>query len=283
MSRCWILCLLVCGSLTTAAFASESIVHLRLTEGYWQVWVYDEVSTEGRALTATPFDKRDPCWGPDGDVTFRSHNNELYRVESATLRESQVYAEATPAVDPTWSPDGMHLAVSRLRTDVRDTSSIWLLSVEGKERNVITRGPGLQIQSTWSPDSHALAYVRTDGPTRSQILRVAADGSEGAVVVKNDAHNQHPAWSPDGKTLVFTSDRTGDFEIWSRDWKTGKERRLTNSPGIDTEPAWSPDGQRLAFTSMRGGKLEIWQMDREGNDPLPLIAGSGAVKEARWR
>ena len=39
--------------------------------------------------------------------------------------------------------------------------------------------------------------------------------------------------SPDGKTMLYTSDKDGDIELYMMDLKTGKEKRITNTPGYD--------------------------------------------------
>jgi TolB protein len=44
-------------------------------------------------------------------------------------------------------------------------------------------------------------------------------------------------------------------------------RRLTTSPGIDTEPAWSADGQWIYFTSDRGGSAQIYRVGADGGTP----------------
>lgn len=45
-----------------------------------------------------------------------------------------------------------------------------------------------------------------------------------------------------------------------------RERRLTDTPGLDGFASWSPDGKRLAFVSDRasGGNWEIYLMDSDG-------------------
>lgn len=73
-----------------------------------------------------------------------------------------------------------------------------------------------------------------------------------------------PRISPDGKSILFGSQKLGDFEIFVMDIKGGNEKRLTNSPGIDSRPAWSPDGKRIAFTSNRDGNYEIYVMNADG-------------------
>jgi Tol biopolymer transport system component len=49
--------------------------------------------------------------------------------------------------------------------------------------------------------------------------------------------------SPVG-TIVFTSRRDGDLEIYSMDASGQNQTRLTDNPGYDQGPAWSPDGKR---------------------------------------
>ena len=53
-----------------------------------------------------------------------------------------------------------------------------------------------------------------------------------------------PAWSPDGAQLAFSSDRDGSMDLWLRDMKTGRERKLASRA---MSAAWSPDGGRVAF------------------------------------
>jgi Tol biopolymer transport system component/imidazolonepropionase-like amidohydrolase len=53
-----------------------------------------------------------------------------------------------------------------------------------------------------------------------------------------------PAWSPDGTQLAYSSDRSGEMDLWVRDMRTGQDRRIG---GGGEKASWSPDGTRLAF------------------------------------
>ncbi|MEO6326892.1 MAG: protein kinase [Thermoanaerobaculia bacterium] len=60
-----------------------------------------------------------------------------------------------------------------------------------------------------------------------------------------------PTFSPDGDTVAYSSDRTGNFEIYVRRASGGRELNITNNPGDDVQPAFSPDGRLVAFISTR--------------------------------
>ena len=66
-----------------------------------------------------------------------------------------------------------------------------------------------------------------------------------------------PSWSPDGSLLAFSSDRSGDFEIYVRRGEGGQEVKVTNDPGQDIQPAFSPDGSAIAFVSTRASKTGL--------------------------
>ena len=60
-------------------------------------------------------------------------------------------------------------------------------------------------------------------------------------------------WSPDGRFIAYTSDRTGNFDIWVQPVSGGNPVQVTRSLAQDTHPDWSPDGSTLVFRSERDG------------------------------
>jgi Tol biopolymer transport system component len=67
------------------------------------------------------------------------------------------------------------------------------------------------------------------------------------------SHDNFASWSPDGERIAFTSDRDGDYEIYTIRRDGTDLRRLTHTPGNDAHNAWSPDGEWIVFASERRG------------------------------
>ncbi len=87
-----------------------------------------------------------------------------------------------------------------------------------------------------------------------------------------------PSASPDGTRLAFSSNRDGQWDIYSMDLQTGAIQRITNTPAYDASPSWSPDSQWLvyeAYTLSDISDLEqpslASQSQTEGSSPATLL------------
>lgn len=57
--------------------------------------------------------------------------------------------------------------------------------------------------------------------------------------------------SPKGDKIVFTSDRSGDLELWIMDIDGKNQKQITNTLGYDGGAFFSPDGKKLVFRASR--------------------------------
>jgi hypothetical protein len=73
-----------------------------------------------------------------------------------------------------------------------------------------------------------------------------------------------PRFSPDGSSIVFSSDRDGNDEIYVIGVDGTGLARLTSSPGRDLDPSFSPDGSKIVF-------------DRIGMGPWPSSPWTSTV------
>jgi Tol biopolymer transport system component len=75
-----------------------------------------------------------------------------------------------------------------------------------------------------------------------------------------------PTWSPDGRLLAYSSQQSGNLDIWVTQVGSGQPVNRTRAhEGRDTRPSWSPDGSQIAFASER---------DEGGIFVMPAIGGA---------
>lgn len=85
------------------------------------------------------------------------------------------------------------------------------------------------------------------------------------------------------RTLLVTSVRTGDTEVFAVDPDTGDAKNLSLSPrSEDRYPCWSPDGERVAFTSDRDGAYNLYTMDADGGRVRRLVDSRAVCYMPSW-
>jgi len=106
-----------------------------------------------------------------------------------------------------------------------------------------------------------------------QICVINADGSGQRQLTDSD-DNQDASFSPDGKTILFVSNRTGNYEIYEMDL-SGKTTQLTNLGTRLGLPEISPDNKWIVFTNRVNGDDQIWRMDRDGKEAQVIFKSDG--------
>jgi Tol biopolymer transport system component/DNA-binding winged helix-turn-helix (wHTH) protein len=140
--------------------------------------------------------------------------------------------------------------------------------------------PSMPHAAARAPSSHAR--------TRAAVLAAAAviaAGITGIALLGNFPRNEtedpdrklwqltssgglesDAAWAPNGQTIAYSSDRDGNFDIWSQPIGDVQPVRLTSSPAHDWQPSWSQDGALVAFRS---------ESDGGGVFVVPATGGAG--------
>ena len=108
----------------------------------------------------------------------------------------------------------------------------------------------------------------------SEISMLNADATERKQLTANRSNDLSPLASPDGRYVVFTSDRSGNFEIWRMDMDGSNPLRLTNSAGANM-PSISPDGKWVLYLSSTDGKIR--RVPLEGGESVELVGDAVGV------
>jgi tricorn protease len=87
---------------------------------------------------------------------------------------------------------------------------------------------------------------------------------------------RHPAVSRE----LVAFEHAGD--LWVVPRAGGTARRLTATPGVETEPYFSPDGSLIAFTASSGGNADVYVVPAAGGDPKRLTYHPGSDRVRGW-
>ncbi len=69
----------------------------------------------------------------------------------------------------------------------------------------------------------------------------------------DSAFPREPTWSPDGRALAYTSDRSGNSDIWVQTLSDPTPVRVTTGEAQDWQPHWSPVADQIVFRSEADG------------------------------
>lgn len=198
-----------------------------------------------------------PVWSPNGRYLYyasdRGGNMNFWRV-AIDEKSGQVLSEPEAVVTP--SKYSRHLGFSRdgkrmIYVQTNSQSNIQASHFDARSEKLIgepfwiTRGDRQVAGPELSADGRQFV-MRLPRRTQDDIVVVNFDGTNWRDLTNDKYFDRYPRWSPDGKRVAFTSDRSGNYEVWTIDADGTNLHQVTFAKKGDTSfPIWSPDGQKL--------------------------------------
>ncbi len=180
------------------------------------------------------------------------------------------FLETRASGDPSFSPDGSHVAYLSNSTG---TSQVFLVAVEGGEPEQLTNFDDSISFVRFSPVEETLIFGKAeDGNEQTQLYllnldtRIVTD-----LTAQPAARHDFGAWSSDGNYICFSSnERNGkDFDVYTLDVHTKERRCILDTGGWNAAEGFSPKG---TYVTAR-------RKDSSANTDLVLIhLGTGSIE-----
>ncbi len=165
--------------------------------------------------------------------------------------------------DPSISPDGSMLALVIGVRMITTWTRIAFYSNAGARPGVYVRTADGQTQpellfpvselreypNAWSPDGRVLTVEALGGtPTQTDVVQFVFESATKHALLRTTFQEHLTSFSPDGKWMAYTSNESGDAEVYVQAYPpTGGRWQISSSGGAS--PRWSPDGRQLFFRS----------------------------------
>ena len=250
-----------------------------------------------------PDDDYSPAFSPDGSKIVFSSNREgfshIFLMNADGSNQFEVSrARNIHETSPTFTPDGSKIVYARY--PIGDFPDIWVMNTDGSNQTRLTGTEFGDEEPTFSPDGSKIAFRSSPFRNSTKDVYVAnADGTNLTRLTSHPADDAAPSWgrqldgdgdgvpdcidncpnTPNPEKVAFTSNRSGNNEIYLMNADGSNQINLTNHPANDGNPTLSFDGSKIAFISNRDGSFAIYVMNADGSNQTRLTndpAGIGS-------
>ena len=256
------------------------------TKGAQTISVIGIVSTEGGPpREIAQFENevlQHPRWSPDGKwiaATGGTNPGINQAIFVAPARGNGPSQTMRPPPGPNfmssadWSPDSQELIYFQSETTLGGSGApsgvariIRQRIGSGKVRVISFSQQSAQVIDFINPNRIVFDTVSE----REGLQEMSLKAGTSNWLTQGNSSDRQPVYTPDGRHIIFTSNRSGNLDLWQISTGNGEIRRLTDDKGDDEDPGLSPDGSKLVWTSNRKGHFEIYIARRDGSGARQL-------------
>jgi serine/threonine-protein kinase len=231
------------GSVQYALALDGTLVYVSGGPAWFSKLVWADRSGGASPITASARAYQNFSLSPDGQrvaLEISEATNDIYLYEFAHGGLIRFTNDGDNGY-PRWTPDGKAVTFSRYTTSGLDVISKSIDS--GSEIKLISRETG-DVQS-WAPDGKNLVFMQAAPETGLDLWMKSGDQPPRPWLV-TPFREMLAAFSRDGKYIAYTSDESGQYEIYVRP-ASGEGARWQVSTEGGEESLWSKDGRELFY------------------------------------
>jgi serine/threonine-protein kinase len=229
-----------------------------------------------KALAAPPQAYGPISLSPDGQrlaVTVVGATSDVWVYELTRGTFTRLTVEGSN-YRPVWTPDGRRIVYQR-SIGPNKFQMVWQLADGSGAEEVLTTSDYPWSPATFSPNGKLLAFQRNDPDTGVDLSILPLEGDRQPYSwLKTKFNEWGAAFSRDGKWVAYTSDESGQYEIYVRSFADAGGKRQISTAGGE-EVTWSPDGGALFYREGRKWMSVAVQTQAEFRADAPKMIFEG--------
>ena len=96
-------------------------------------------------------------------------------------------------------------------------------------------------------------------------------------------YNNQPFFLPDGRSILYTSIRDKQADIYRYDLRSRATSQITNTPESEYSPTLMPDGKNVSVVRVEAdGTQRLWKFPQNGGQPSLILANIKPVGYHLW-
>ena len=211
---------------------------------------------------------RDMAFSPNGKYIAVSRrinrfDENIHLVNLKTKKSTQLTFGEEDIVGLTWHSDSDKIIYGAVRADIRHGFVLDIKSKSSQALNLV----GFSYPS-YAKNSHQLFYQqRIEGYYLNSLPLNNSIASSSFPVIKSHFNYNSPDYHAGNNLLIFTSNESGFYELWSSQPNGSNRKQLTNLKKNIHYPKWSHDGSKVAFlaplSADKGDSIYIYSLADE--------------------
>jgi serine/threonine protein kinase len=240
------------------------------------------------ATVAEPGRYNSMALSPDGKRVAVSRTNpentpnwDVWLLDVARNTSTRLTYEQVRASSPVWSADGSSVIFDSIRAGEVNLY-LKLASGAGDERLLLKASDGYKYATSSSRDGRFLLYTVENPKTKSDLWVLPLQGDHMPIpFLRTEFNESSGQFSPDGHWIAYTSDESGDDEIYVREFSFDSAQGSRDtaskwliSKGGGTDPTWSADSKELFYVASDGKLMSVDISAKpvfEAGTPRPLF------------
>ena len=230
------------------------------------VWV----SRDGKAQSVDP-DWQGKFWAPALSPDGKQLALEIVTLDGTAVAIWTKQLDSGPSVKltmkgtqneyPAWTPDGRSLTF--MSNAGGNSLDLWTKQADGSGQAMLQYHEHRSIGGPrWSPDGKWLVFATDAGANGSGDILGIRPGIDTVAVplVATKYVETTPALSPDGRWLAYTSNETGQYEIYVASFPNTRAAKWAVSTHGGIEPVWAHSGRELFYRDASSKDLVVTEV-----------------------